>query len=442
MVPSSRIEHHDRPQPPTPEHPFPQYRPRTAETDIADALARRGAVLIDGVRWCGKTWLALRFARSALHLDDPDALTLAAADAAQALQGDTPRLVDEWQNAPQLWNRIRRECDERAAAGQFILTGSASPREDITRHTGTGRIARITLRPMSLLESGMSDGSVSLRSLFGGEGAARAARDSIGLRDIADGLCIGGWPANLGLDADSARRSVQDHLRESALVDVPAASGVRHDRETMLAVVRSVARNVATEASVNKIVSDMSFGGDGSQVSRQTATAYLEALRRIFVIEDQPSWPAHLRSRAVLRKSPKRHFVDPSLAAAALRASPTQLLSDLSTFGFLFESLVVRDLRIYAQRHDALVYHYRDSDNLEVDAIVASDDGPWLAVEVKLGHHADVVDSAAKSLLRLRDKVAASRRAELAGLVVVTARGPAYRRPDGIQVVPITSLGP
>ena len=442
MSPPPEAERHDGPRSPIAEHPFPQYRFRVAEADIADALSRRGAVLIEGVRWCGKTWSALRFARSALHLDDPDALTLTAADAVGALQGDTPRLIDEWQNAPHLWNRIRRECDERAAPGQFILTGSASPREDITRHTGTGRIARVTLRPMSLLESGMSDGSVSLRSLFDGETAARVARDSISLRDVAASICIGGWPANLGLDEDTARRSVRDHLRESALVDVPAASGVRHDRDTMLGVVRSVARNVATEASVNKIVSDMSFGGDGSQVSRQTATAYLEALRRIFLLEDQPSWPVHLRSRAVLRKSPKRHFVDPSLAAAALRASPTHLLADLNTLGFLFESLVVRDLRIYAQQHEALVYHYRDSDSLEVDAIVATDDGAWLAVEVKLGHHTEVIDAAAKSLLRLRDKVATSHSAELAGLVVITARGPAHRRPDGIQVVPITSLGP
>lgn len=423
-------------------HPFPGYRPRVCEADVEDALSRRGAVLIEGVRWCGKTWTALRFARSALRLDDEDALTLAGVDPIEALRGDAPRLVDEWQNAPHLWNRIRRECDERAQPGQFILTGSASPGEDITRHTGTGRIGRVTLRPMSLFETGASDGSASLRGLFAGEAASGMARDDIGLRDIASHICVGGWPANIGVEEGRARRSVRDHLHESVLVDVRAASGVRHDRESVLSLVRSVARNVATEARTAKLVADM-VGEDGEGgVWRQTATEYLAALRRIFLLEDQPSWPVHLRSRAVLRKAPKRHLVDPSLAAAALRASPEQLVSDIKTLGFLFESLVVRDLRVYSQPEQASVYHYRDSDDLEVDAIVARDDGAWLAVEIKLGHRSDTVDAAAASLLRLSDKVATSRRSDLAGLVVVTALGPAYRRPDGIHVVPITALGP
>jgi len=418
------------------------YRPRVAETDIEDALGRRGAVLIEGVRWCGKTWTALRLARSALRLDDDDALTLAGIDPVEALRGDVPRLVDEWQNAPHLWNRIRRECDERARPGQFILTGSATPRDDVTRHTGTGRIARVTLRPMSLFESGGSDGAVSLRALFDGETHTAAAQDGIGLRDIASAVCVGGWPANLGLTERQARRSASDHLHESISVDVRAANGVSHDREHMLSLARSVARNVATEARVSKLVADMAGeDGDGG-VWRQTASEYLAALRRIFVLEDQPSWPVHLRSRAVLRKAPKLHFVDPSLAAAALRAAPEQLVADVGTLGLLFESLVVRDLRVYAQPERAAVYHYRDSDKLEVDAVVARDDGAWLAVEIKLGHRRDVVDNAARNLLRLRDKVAAPRRSDLAGLAVVTALGPAYRRPDGIHVVPVTSLGP
>ena len=425
-----------------PKHPFVGYRPRVSEEDLGDSLSRRGAVLIEGVRWCGKTWTALRFARSTLRLDDDDALRLARIDPAEALRGDTPRLVDEWQNAPHLWNRIRRECDERALPGQFILTGSASPSDDVTRHTGTGRIGRVTLRPMSLFETGASEGSVSLRGLFSDQTTSSMARDDVGLRDIASYICIGGWPANIGMEESRARRSVRDHLHESVLVDVRAASGVRHDREAMLSLARSVARNVATEARTASLVSDMEAEDAPNRASRQTAAEYMAALRRIFLIEDQPSWPVHLRSRAVLRKAPKRHFVDPSLAAAALRASPEQLISDIETLGFLFESLVVRDLRVYSQPDQGYVYHYRDSDNLEVDAIVARDDGAWLAVEVKLGHRPATVDAAAASLLRLRDKVAASRRADLAGLVVVTALGPAYRRPDGVHVVPITALGP
>ncbi len=424
------------------QHPYPEYRSRVCEIEIDDALARRGAVLIEGVRWCGKTWAALRFARSVLRLDDEDALLLAQADPGAALAGDRPRLVDEWQNSPHLWNRIRRECDERPEPGQFILTGSASPREDITRHTGTGRIARVTLRPMSLFESGASDGAVSLRQLFEGDMTSCLPNEDIGLRDIATFICVGGWPANLGVDEGRARRSVRDHLTESILVDVPEASGVRHRRETMLALTRSVARNVATEARTSRLLGDMDPDGDENLIARPTATACLEALRRIFLLEDQPAWPAHLRSRAVLRKSPKRHFVDPSLAAAALGASPDRLLGDTKTLGFLFESLVIRDLRIYGTVQQASVYHYRDSDNLEADAVVSRDDGAWLAAEVKLSHRPDSVDAAATSLLRLRDKVSAERRADLAALVVVTARGAAYRRPDGVCVTPITSLGP
>lgn len=423
-------------------HPYPGYRSRVCEAEIDDALARRGAVLIEGVRWCGKTWAALRFTRSALRLDDEDALLIAQADPATALAGDVPRLVDEWQNAPHLWNRIRRACDERAEPGQFILTGSASPRSDITRHTGTGRIARVTLRPMSLFETGASDGAVSLSGLLEGETASCVAREHIGLRDIASFICVGGWPANLDVGEATARRSAGDHLTESVLVDVPEASGVQHHRETMLALTRSVARNVATEARTSKLLADMDPDSSQSPVARQTAAACLEALRRVFVLEDQPAWPVHLRSRAVLRKSPKRHFVDPSLAAAALAASPEGLLGDTRTLGFLFESLVIRDLRVYSAPQQASVYHYRDSDNLEVDAIVSRDDGTWLAAEVKLSHRPDSVAAAAASLLRLRDKVSASRRADLAALVVITARGAAYRRPDGVCVTPITSLGP
>ena len=428
--------------------PFPGYRPRLAEADIQDALSRRGAVLVEGVRWCGKTSVALRFASSVLRLDDPDAVTLANADAAEALRGQAPRLIDEWQNAPRLWNRIRRECDDRARPGQFILTGSASPGEDITRHTGTGRIARVTLRPMSLFETGASDGSVPLAGVFDGETYARAAREDLGLRHTAEWICVGGWPANLQAPSvESARLSASDHLRESVQADVPDAAGVGHDREALMTLARSVARNVSSEARASTLATDMSAAEGGTEavaaaVWPQTVAQYLAALRRVFLLEDQPAWGVHLQSRAVLRKAPKRHFVDPSLAAAALGATPRRLLAEPKTLGLLFESLVVRDLRIYSQPQRAAVYHYRDSDDLKVDAIIARDDGAWLAVEVKLSHSPKVVDQAAHSLHRLQARVAPDRRTDLAGLLVVTARGPAYRRPDGIQVVPATALGP
>lgn len=428
------------------QRPFPDYKPRLAETAIQQGLTRRGAVLVEGVRWCGKTSTALRFANSALRLDDSDAQTLAGADPSEALRGEIPRLVDEWQNAPQLWNRIRRECDERAMPGQFILTGSASPREDITRHTGTGRITRVTMRPMSLFETGASDGSTSLRELFDGETISKIAQEGVGIRDVASWICTGGWPAHIDFDETTARQSARDHLNESILVDVRSAAGVSHDRHSMMALTRSIARNVATEARTSKLIADMA-GPDFDDhemttIWRQTATAYLTALQRIFVVEDQPAWPGHLRSRAALRKTPKRHFVDPSLAAAALQASPEHLIADTKTLGTLFESLVVRDLRIYAQHQNASVYHYRDSDNLEVDAIIERDDGTWLAAEIKLSHHHDTINQAANNLLRLRDKVTPQRKQDLADLLVITALGPAYRRPDNVQVTPITTLGP
>lgn len=422
-----------------------RYRARVAETAAAEVLDRRGAVLIEGVRWCGKTWTGLRLSRSALRLDRDEDRVLADIDPAEALRGTTPRLLDEWQNVPRLWNRVRHECDIRAQPGQFVLTGSASPHEDITRHTGTGRIGRVRLRPMSLFETGASDGSVSLSGLFCGEFRARQARPDVGLRDIASHICVGGWPQNLGVSEETAIASVRDHLTESVMLDVATGSGVRHDRESMLALVRSLARCVATEARVSTLVADMGAddrSGGGPQVVRQTATAYLAALRRIFLLEEQPAWAVHLRSRATLRKAPKRHFVCPSLAAAALVATPQRLVAEPTALGSLFESLAVRDLRIYAQPQAAAVYHYRDSDDLEVDAIVARDDGAWLAVEVKLGHRPDSVDGAAANLQRLAAKLAARRRGEGAGLLVLTALGPAYRRPDGVYVAPITALGP
>lgn len=285
-----------------------------------------------------------------------------------------------------------------------------------------------------------------MHELFDGATIAKAARSGVGLRDVASWICVGGWPAHIGLDEATARRSAWDHLRESVHVDVHAANGVRHNRDSLMALVRSLARNVATEARTSNLVADMAGPDhdhkDTVRVWRQTATTYLAALQRIFLIEDQPAWPVHLRSRAELRKNPKRHLVDPSLAAAALGASPERLITETSTLGLLFESLAVRDLRIYSQPEAASVYHYRDSDKLEVDAIIVRDDGRWLAAEIKLNHHSDNVDQAANSLLRLRDKVTQQHQQDLAGLLVITALGPAHRRPDGVQVVPITTLGP
>ncbi len=431
--------------PPSDRLTMPGYRQRVIETQIAQALARVGAVLIDGARACGKTWTARHFARSEARIDDPASQLLIETAPESLLAGASPRLLDEWQMAPSLWNRVRRVCDDRSRPGQFILTGSASPSDEITRHSGMGRIARIRMRPMSLYESGLSDGSASLQSMFDGDTAAAVPRDDVSLVDVVDAICLGGWPANVGDsagargEASGAGGAIGDYINEAARVEVAEAVGVRHQPEALLRLMRSVARNVATEARLTGLAADA--GGD-SALASATVRSYLSALERIFVVERQPAWSVELRSRASLRKSPKLHFVDPSLAASLLRATPTRLMADTPALGSLFESLVVRDLRILSQGIGADVYHYRDNVGLEADAVIERRDGAWIGVQAKLSPGRSAVDAAAASLLRLRDKVARRRNADLAALLVVTSTGAAYRRTDGVIVVPVTSLGP
>lgn len=417
---------------------MPGYRPRIADLQIEAALRRRGAVLIEGARGCGKTWTGRNHARSEARFDVEAMRLLAAADPASALTGEVPRLLDEWQNAPGIWNPVRRECDDRAQPGQFILTGSATPADDLTRHTGTGRVGRVLMRTMSLYETGVSGGAISLRALFEGAEQPSLQPSSVGLSDLVHHLVAGGWPGGLLLDGEDARLAVGDYLDEITRTDIPQAGDVRHNPAAVRRMLRSLARNVATEAKETKLAADM----DGEAPGRFTVGTYLDAIRRIFVVEDQPAWSVTLRSRATLRKQAKRHFVDPSLAAFLLRASPQRLLGDPETLGLLFESLVVRDLRVYSAPLGGEVLHYRDDTGLELDAVVERHDGAWIAAEVKLSPAVEVVDRAAASLLRLRDKIGARRVQDMAGLMVVTSVGAAYRRPDGVHVVPITHLGP
>ena len=314
-------------------------------------------------------------------MEERATLLLAAADPRAVLRGPTPRLLDEWQNAPQVWNRVPRECDDRAKPGQFILTGSATPRDDLTRHTGVGRIRRVLMRPMSLTELGHSTGAVSLHGLFEGAAGSALPRSDVALEDIASFICAGGWPGSLHLEREQARLSAGDYLREVVRPDIPLVSGFRHHPAAVRRLLRSLARNVATEAKITKLAAE---AGADRPLNRHTVYAYLDALEGIFVVEDQPAWSVSLRSRATLRRAAKRHFVDPSLAASILRASPGRLLADPETFGLLFESLVVRDLRIYSRPDRGEVFHYRDETGLEVDAVIERDDGAWMAVEVKL----------------------------------------------------------
>ena len=409
-----------------------------ADGSIAAALARMPAVVIEGPRGCGKTWAARNAARSEVLFDgDVDARTLAVLAPRLVLDGAEPRLLDEWQLAPEIWNQVRHACDETHRRGRFILTGSAVPPDDHTRHSGAGRMARVRLRPMSLVETGESTGEVSLGALMRGEKIA-APRPDAGVEDLVEAICRGGWPRHLGLPTRVAQRALDDYLGEICRTDISAVDGVRRDPAGVRRLLASLGRNVATTASFSTLAAD---AGGPRPLNRTTATEYLRSLERLFIVEDVPQWPTHLRSRAAVRGAPKRHFVDPSLAAATMGSSPTRLLRDLRVLGFLFESLVVRDLRVYSQLNDAAVYHYRDDAGLEVDVVVQSGDGTWLAAEVKLGG-IDAVEGAARSLQRLRDKVDVHRVGTPAKLAIITATGYAYDRPDGITVLPITSLGP
>lgn len=417
-----------------------EYLPRVVDEEMHRALCTMPAVLIEGPRACGKTWTGRRFAQSAAYLDDRVSAALEAGmDPASILDGEVPRLLDEWQLAPGVWNPMRRACDRRGARGQFILTGSADPPDDITRHSGAGRIMRVRMRPMSLYESGESDGRVSWGQLLeGGDCAGPDAGRSLG--EVLDLACRGGWPQLLDAGSVAAGDAVRAYLQEISRTDVSRVDGTDRDPVRVQRLIVSLARNVATEARRTVLAADTAAAGD-VPLERRTVAGYLEALSRLFVLEEVPAWRPHIASRAQARRSPKIHLADPSLVAAALEVEVDGLLRDLAFAGRLFESMVMRDILVYAQANRCLVSHYRDSDNLEVDLIVAHPDGRWIAAEVKLGGAA-AIDRGAQALLRLCDKLDQAKTGSPVKLMVITAGGYAYERPDGVCVAPITSLGP
>ena len=414
------------------------YRHRTVDEQLASLLSAMGAVVIEGPKACGKTMTALQVARSVVRLDvDPNARQAAAIDPSLLLEGETPRLLDEWQIEPAIWNHVRRAVDERQENGQFLLTGSAVPADDVTRHTGAGRIARLIMRPMSLHESGHSTGAVSLAALFAGE-KARSADAGVDVQELARRVAAGGWPRWVGAPVDQALVAMRAYVDEVRRTDIQRLDGVDHDPNRVLQLMRSIARNVATMVGIATLAKDVA--GVEQAIDVKTAARYYGALERLMVVEDQPAWAPHLRSKSRVRVTPKRHFVDPAIAVAALRATPERLLEDLNLLGFLFESLVVRDLRIYAQRVDAQVLHYQDNTGLEVDAIIEAADGRWAAVEVRLGPR--MIEEAAANLLAFEERVDKSKCGPPRFLAVVTGFGLGYARPDGIQVVPVGALGP
>lgn len=414
------------------------YLPRVVDQQLETLLSALGAIMVEGPKACGKTKTASRVAMSSVRLDvDTNAQHAAAADPSLVLEGATPRLIDEWQVVPSIWNAIRHEVDERNSPGQFVLTGSAVPADDETRHTGAGRFARMRMRPLSLFESDLSNGQISLAHLLEGE---RASTPDPGLAvgDLAEEIVHGGWPASRGLSAEAAQIGLRGYLDEIRNTDINNVDGVNRDPGRVARLMRSLARHIATSTSLTVLAADAA-GADG-ELKDDTAGEYLNALRRLFVVEDQPAWAPHLRSKYQLRRAAKRHFVDPSLAVAALRTSSGPLLEDLKYLGFLFESLVIRDLRVYAQACDAEVLHYRDNNGHEADAIVQGADGRWAAFEVKLG--AGLIEQGVNSLKRFAKQIDTAKCGEPAVLGVITGTGYGYVRDDGIQVIPIGSLGP
>lgn len=411
------------------------YRPRLLDNALTSRLGAAGAVVIEGARGTGKTATAMQKAASFAFLDtDIDLGRLVDIDPTLVLEGHRPRLLDEWQVAPQLWNYVRRAVDEARSPGQFILTGSAVPIDDATRHSGAGRFSRLRLRTLTMFETGHSPGTVSSEALLAGEPVAASPTD-ISLRDLVARMVRGGFPGSLDLSQDAARRFNIDYLDQMSRLDVESDGRVNHDPIRVAALLRSLARNTATEARIATLLADLA--GEEPSASRSTIEAYLKSLRRVFLLEEQPAWSIALRSAARLRKAPKRHLVDVALTAAALDADETRLLRDPNSLGLMFESFVYQHLLTYFDALDANVFHYRDSNGLEADAIVQARSGAWLAIEVKLG--AGQIDTAAEALLKLQGLVAGI---PPAALVVVVPTGYAYTRRDGVRVVPLSLLGP
>ena len=425
------------------------YQARLIDPVIDRHLKQFGAVVIEGPKWCGKTWSGLNHAAAAVSLTDPAGRfairELAQTDPAAIVQPQVvsagqgrPLLIDEWQEAPVLWDAVRHAVDQTGAKGQFILTGSASPPVGQTSHSGAGRMARLRLRTCSLFESGNSNGSCSLSGLLAGEPPVGAV-PNLTIGRIIDLATDGGWPAMLATEEPISDLPSQ-YLQALATSDVPHVSGGRRDPGKVRALLRSLARNNATTVTQSTLMADIEQANQDPAMARATLARYMDTLRRVFVLEEVPAWSPALRSRTRLRGAPKLYLTDPSLAVAALRASRQGLLRDLQTLGLIFEGMCLRDLSIYTMVAGAELFHYRDNSGLEVDAVIEGDDGAWGAVEIKLGAHQE--DVAAASLLRLKGKMAAGEVPPPAFLAVMTGTGATHVRPDGVICAPISAWRP
>ena len=421
-----------------------QYLHRVFDKTLAEKLESSDAVLIEGPKWCGKTTTAEQIAESVLYMQRPETrdenMRIAQVAPSALLEGKTPRLIDEWQLAPNLWDAVRFEADKRQQFGQFILTGSTvPPKVGQTRHSGTGRIARMKMRTMSLYESQDSSGAVSLASLFAGDSLPIAGSDS-SIDELAFLLCRGGWPRAVGKSERVALQQARNYLDAVVETDISEVDGVDRDAQRARHIMRSYARFISSQGKVSSMAADLLESDAASDVD--TVRSYLCALRSLFVIEELAAWNPNLRSKSALRTTATRHFCDPSIAAAALAATPAALMRDFDTFGLLFESLCIRDLRSYAQGLDGLVFHYRDSAGLECDAVICLKDGRYALVEVKLGGQS-LVDEGIASLCRLRDKIDTDKMGEPAFMMVLVGTGKmSYPSEEGVFIVPIKTLGP
>ncbi|MCR5621007.1 MAG: DUF4143 domain-containing protein [Treponema sp.] len=420
-----------------------EYRKRIADSILQEKLESKGAVLIEGPKWCGKTTTAAQKAASILRMDNPtdreQNMQLAKLNPLRLLRGEVPRLIDEWQLAPTLWDTVRYEVDQRGLMGQFILTGSAVPPDtDEISHSGTGRFTWLLMRPMTLYESGESSGEVSLKALFDGSRPVDG-ENALDINSLAFLVCRGGWPQAVDLGEKAALRQAFDYYDAVVKSDINRVDGISKNPDRVKRIMRSFARNQGTQVAATVIANDI-LANDTSEVNEDTVHSYLNALRKIFVVEDMQAWNPNLRSKAAIRTTDTRYYVDPSIAVASLAVGPEDLLGDLRTFGLLFETLCVRDLRVFAESLDGAVYHYRDSSGLECDAVVHLRNGMYGLVEIKLGGD-DLIEEGAKSLLKLRKVLDTEKMREPSFLMVLVGVGKyAYERDDGVLVVPVGCL--
>ena len=421
-----------------------KYKARVIDAQVEKYLNTVGAVCVEGPKWCGKTWTSSYHSKSEFLIGDPSNnfqnRQLAEIAPLTVLEGETPRLIDEWQEVPPIWDAVRYAVDQRAKKSQFILTGSSTPKRKGILHSGAGRISKLRMRTMSLYESGDSAGQVSLENLCNGE-IKPAICGEVDIRQLIYYVVRGGWPGNIGVERENAQILPESYINAILDDDIQRLDNIKYDKQKMRLLLKSLARNESTTATKSRLLKDIK-DTDDETLDRVTVTTYLNAFERLFLIDNQPPFSENIRSSVRVKQAEKRHFCDPALACVLLKASQERLLNDLNTFGFLFEAMCERDLKIYAESFGAKVYHYQDYQNREIDAVVELNDGSWCAFEIKLG--ANQIDESADNLIKIRDEI----KEDPKGIppkslcVICGMSNAAYQRPDGVFVVPITALKP